>query len=110
MHDFDLFSAALGLEEPWRVVDVRFDAERRRLDLRIDFAKGARASDAEQELTLPRARREFATGGRRPGKATVQADPWRARRISPTMLSLRGAASEAPLLRRPSSRPACARR
>ena len=42
MHDLDLFSVALGLEEPWKVVDVQFDAERRRLDLRIDFAKGAR--------------------------------------------------------------------
>ena len=42
MHDLDLFSAALGLEEPWEVVDVKFDPERRRLDLRIDFAKGAR--------------------------------------------------------------------
>ena len=42
MPDVGLFSAALGLEEPWEVVDVRFDAERRRLDLRIDFRKGAR--------------------------------------------------------------------
>jgi transposase len=42
MHDLELFSAALGLEEPWKVVDVQFDVQRRRLDLRIDFAKGAR--------------------------------------------------------------------
>jgi transposase len=42
MPDVGLFSAALGLEEPWEVVDVQFDAERRRLDLRIDFQKGAR--------------------------------------------------------------------
>ena len=42
MHDLDLFSSALGLEEPWKVVDVQFDVQRRRLDLRIDFAKGAR--------------------------------------------------------------------
>jgi len=42
MHDVDLFQRALGLEEPWRVVDVRFDAEQRRLDLRIDFARGSR--------------------------------------------------------------------
>jgi transposase len=42
MHDLDLFSAALGLEQPWEVVEVKFDAERRRLDLRVDFAKGAR--------------------------------------------------------------------
>jgi transposase len=42
MHDSELFGRALGLEEPWRVVDVRFDAAQRRLDLRIDFPKGAR--------------------------------------------------------------------
>jgi transposase len=42
MHDAELFQRALGLVEPWEVVDVRFDAERRRLDLRIDFPKGAR--------------------------------------------------------------------
>src|SRR5436309_12609896 len=42
MHDVDLFQQALGLQEPWRVVDVRFDAEQRRLDLRIDFPKGSR--------------------------------------------------------------------
>ena len=42
MHDVDLFEAALGLEKPWEVVGVEFDAERRRLDLRIDFSKGGR--------------------------------------------------------------------
>jgi transposase len=42
MHDVDLFQAALGLEKPWEVVGVEFDTERRRLDLRIDFQKGAR--------------------------------------------------------------------
>jgi transposase len=42
MHDLDLFQQALGLVEPWEVVDVKFDAERRRLDLRVDFRKGAR--------------------------------------------------------------------
>jgi transposase len=41
MPDVDLFQKALGLEEPWEVVDVRFDAEQRRLDLRIDFPKGS---------------------------------------------------------------------
>jgi transposase len=41
MHD-QLFQQALGLEEPWKVVDVKFDPGRRRLDLRIDFPKGAR--------------------------------------------------------------------
>jgi len=40
--DLRLFQAALGLTEPWRVVSVEFDAAAKRLDLRIDFAKGAR--------------------------------------------------------------------
>jgi transposase len=42
MHDVDLFQRALGLAQPWEVVGVEFDAGQRRLDLRIDFAKGAR--------------------------------------------------------------------
>ncbi len=42
MHDVELFQRALDLEEPWQVVDVGFDAGRRRLDLRIDFPKGSR--------------------------------------------------------------------
>ena len=42
MDEFGLFRQALGLEEPWEVVDVQFDPSRRRLDLRIDFRKGAR--------------------------------------------------------------------
>jgi transposase len=40
--ELDLFQRALGLEEPWRVVDVKFDEGQRRLDLRIDFAKGSK--------------------------------------------------------------------
>jgi transposase len=40
--DLPLFQAALGLSEPWQVVGVEFDRAAKRLDLRIDFAKGAR--------------------------------------------------------------------
>ena len=40
--DLRLFQAALGLTEPWRVVSVEFDPVGKRLDLRIDFARGAR--------------------------------------------------------------------
>ena len=42
MPDVDLFQRALGLAEPWQVVDVKFDAAQRRLDLRIDFRKGSK--------------------------------------------------------------------
>jgi transposase len=49
MHDLDLFQRALGLVDPWRVDSVRFDAEQRRLDLRIDFPKGSRFACPECE-------------------------------------------------------------
>jgi len=42
LHDSDLFQQALGLQEPWSVVGVNFDGEARRLELVLDFAKGAR--------------------------------------------------------------------
>jgi transposase len=38
----DLFQAALGLAEPWQVVCTEFDATARRLELHLDFRKGAR--------------------------------------------------------------------
>jgi transposase len=47
MPEADLFKRALGLDEPWEVVGVEFDAAERRLDLRIDFPKGARFSCPE---------------------------------------------------------------
>jgi transposase len=49
MHEIDLFQRALGLVEPWEVVGVEFDAAQRRLDLRIDFARGSRFSCPECE-------------------------------------------------------------
>ncbi len=39
--DLLLFQAALGLSDPWQVTGVEFDAERKRLDLRVDFPRGA---------------------------------------------------------------------
>jgi len=41
MRDIDLFQQALGLEPPWRVVRSEFNLEKRRLDIFIDFPKGA---------------------------------------------------------------------
>ena len=39
--DLQLFQAALGLTPPWQVASVEFDPERKRLDLRLDFPRGA---------------------------------------------------------------------
>jgi len=41
MRDIDLFQQALGLVAPWRVVEAFFDADQRRLEVRIDFERGA---------------------------------------------------------------------
>lgn len=42
MPEHELFSRALGLQAPWKVIEVRFDPEARRLDLTVDFAEGSR--------------------------------------------------------------------
>jgi len=42
MDNRQLFTAALGLQDPWEVVRIAFDPKGRRLDLHLDFAKGSR--------------------------------------------------------------------
>ena len=37
-----IFTTALGVDAPWFVESVSFDAERRRLDIRLDFRRGSR--------------------------------------------------------------------
>jgi len=37
----DLFTQALGMVNPWQVVKLTFDAEAKRLDIRVDFAPGS---------------------------------------------------------------------
>ena len=37
----ELFEKALGIEEPWYVTSLQFDPEAKRLDISIDFHKGA---------------------------------------------------------------------
>lgn len=38
----NIFEQALGVEDPWYISDVKFDAEKKRLDIEIDFHKGTR--------------------------------------------------------------------
>jgi transposase len=42
MRDTDLMQLALGLVPPWQVKACVFDADKRRLDIEIDFARGGR--------------------------------------------------------------------
>jgi transposase len=37
-----LFTAALGLQSPWKVTGLQFDPARKRLDIRVDFPAGSR--------------------------------------------------------------------
>ena len=41
MDELKLFTLALGLNKPWNVVDINFSKESGRLDLKIDFSRGA---------------------------------------------------------------------
>ncbi|HEY0139373.1 MAG TPA: hypothetical protein VGF48_00680 [Thermoanaerobaculia bacterium] len=41
MNDRDLFALALGLTNPWFVSSVELDAERKKLELSIDFERGS---------------------------------------------------------------------
>ncbi len=50
MRDVELFQAALGLASPWRVVGSSFDADQRRLELRVDFERGARFACPECDV------------------------------------------------------------
>ena len=42
--NLDLFKMALGLEDPWKVTRTDFNPEGGRLDLYLDFPRGARFS------------------------------------------------------------------
>ena len=42
MDELGLFTAALGLSGPWRVACTEFDAQQTRLDLYLEFDRGAR--------------------------------------------------------------------
>ena len=45
----DLLQRALGIIDPWKVKSVEFDASTKRLDIYIDFTRGATFSDSEEE-------------------------------------------------------------
>ena len=54
MDKLEVFAAGLGMVEPWRVVEATFDPEQGRLDLRIDFSRGAWFACPEgDELACP---------------------------------------------------------
>ena len=44
---YQLFEAALDIQEPWEIKEVRLDRERRRLDIILDFQRGALFSCSE---------------------------------------------------------------
>ena len=44
MKETKLFELALGMSKPWKVVNVEFDGEKKRLDIYLDFSKGSRFS------------------------------------------------------------------
>jgi len=49
---YALFEAALDIQAPWEIKDVRLDRERRRLDIVLDFQRGALFSCSECHRAL----------------------------------------------------------
>ena len=41
MRDTELFQLALGLTSPWHVESCKFDLDKHRLDVKIDFPRGS---------------------------------------------------------------------
>ena len=46
-HQYRVFEAALDIQAPWEIKEVRLDRERRRLDIILDFHRGALFSCCE---------------------------------------------------------------
>ena len=44
MKDIQVFEIALSLGKPWYIESINLDADRNRLDIRVDFRKGAKFS------------------------------------------------------------------
>jgi transposase len=51
--EYSLFEAALNISEPWLIKEIRFDYDRRRLDIVLDFQRGAKfcCSECQKPLT-----------------------------------------------------------
>jgi transposase len=50
--EYRLFEAALGIGEPWEIKEIRFSHERRRLDVVLDFQRGAKFCCSECKTPL----------------------------------------------------------
>ena len=46
--DLHLFQQALNVSDPWKITSVDFDIDNKRLDICIDFTRGATFSDNEE--------------------------------------------------------------
>ncbi len=44
-----LFQNALGITAPWSIQSIKFDAEKNRLDINIDFKRGATFTDSVED-------------------------------------------------------------
>ena len=64
--NLDLFKMALGLEDPWKVTRTDFNPEGGRLDLYLDFPRGAAFLVPSRWL-----RAEGVSGARRRGQAVA---------------------------------------
>jgi transposase len=57
----EIFSQALGIVDPWFIKSVNFDVEKKRLDVNIDFKRGSKFSDYDEDLGSPKEYKAYDT-------------------------------------------------
>ena len=49
MKNIQVFEIALGLGKPWYIESINLDADRNRLDIRVNFTRGAKEALIKEE-------------------------------------------------------------
>ena len=57
----DLFQKALGISDPWHIKSINFDADNKRLDIHVDFTRGATFTDSDEEADTKKAYKAYDT-------------------------------------------------
>jgi len=57
----DLFQRALGIGSPWHIKSIEFNADNKRLDIHVDFKRGATFADYGENVDQKRMYKAYDT-------------------------------------------------